>query len=90
MREKTIHNQCVECNDKAWTDGSKYECKVYGNPFLLGIRILDSVIEERKMLVIWLDSIKGIETKNKDSVQDEISCCSAITFVLNISRGTLH
>lgn len=63
MGEKPIHNQSVESNDDAWTDGSKEERKVYGNPFLLRIGILDSVIPQRKMLMIWLDSIKGIEAK---------------------------
>lgn len=70
MRKKTIHDQCVDCNDKTGKDRSKYECKVYSNPFFLGIRILNSVIEKRKMLVIWLDGIKGIETKYQDPVSD--------------------
>lgn len=81
MGEKTVQNQCVECNDYAWTDGSQHECKIYSNPFLYGIRILNGVIAQRKMLVIWFDSIKGIETKNEDSVQDLVSRHSASTTV---------
>lgn len=74
MREETIHDQCIECNYQAWNNGGKHECKVYSNPFFLGIRILDSVIEEREMLVIWLHSIKGVETKYQDSISNQVSC----------------
>ena len=85
MREKTIHDQCVECNDQAWNDGGKHECKVYSNPFFLSIRILNSVIEEREMLVIWLYSIKGVETKYQDSISNQVSCDLARN-VLSLSK----
>lgn len=90
MREKTIKNQSVECNDQAWNDGSKHERKVYSNPFFLGIRILDSVIEEREMLVIWLDSIKGVESKYQDSVSNQVSRDLAGNVFSLFGKGTLH
>lgn len=81
MREESIHHQSVYCNDNARNDPSKHKCKVYSDPFLLSIRILDGVVEQRKMLVIWLNSIKGIEAKNEDSDPDEVSCYFARTVI---------
>ena len=73
MREQSIHYQGIDCDDNARKDGSKHKRKIDSNSLLFGIRVLDGIVAQREMLVIWLDSVKGVEAKNENSISDQVS-----------------
>jgi hypothetical protein len=68
MREQTVNEQRIHCNYGEGDNAGDEQGFLDRNALVDGIGILDGYVSQREMLVIGLDGIENVETRNASAI----------------------
>lgn len=66
-RKESIDEQSVYSDDKSRDQSIQDKEERYGNSFVHSVGVLESVVAEGKVLVVWFDGIESVEGEEENS-----------------------